>query len=159
MKLRALSLSAALFALVAMSACGAVPTDAGGSQEASEEELGIQSQELNSHDVELRDILKQCSDVSESCCGLPGDRGNPFGVGKFCLTDKQCRGNWGATTCSSAENAEGDHKSFFCTIGCDPNGPAKQCVKGASCACEENGACGCAPNSCINNPPDHCEGV
>jgi hypothetical protein len=144
-------------ALFPFTACAAAPDEDPGYVEA--ESVETESTELNLQDIDVRDILAQCSELSESCCGLPGDRGNAYGVGKFCLTDKQCRHNKKATVCSSAENEGGDHKSFFCTMGCDPAGAENQCGKGATCECEENGACGCTPISCTENLPAHCEEI
>lgn len=95
-------------------------------------------------------------DVAESCCGGPGDTGNELGVGEFCTRDEHCAGNAGATLCSSIENEITDHKSFFCTIPCDPNQPENICGEGAICNCEEVG-CACTPTSCIENPRSGCE--
>ena len=157
MKSSTYTLIAALFTFTA---CAAAPDDEQGYVAAeSAEAESTESTEQALHDVDVREILAQCSELSESCCGVPGDRGNALGVGKFCFTDKQCRHNKKATVCSSAENEGGDHKSFFCTMGCDPAGSANQCGKGATCECEENGACGCTPTSCTENLPEHCEEV
>lgn len=95
-------------------------------------------------------------EVAESCCGVPGDRGNELGVGKFCTRDEHCAGNAAATLCSSIENDITDHKSFYCTIPCDPNQLENICGEGASCICEEVG-CACTPTSCVENPPNDCE--
>lgn len=95
-------------------------------------------------------------EVAESCCGIPGDRGNELGVGKFCTRDEHCAGNAAATLCSSIENDITDHKSFYCTIPCDPNQLENICGEGASCICEEVG-CACTPTSCVENPPNDCE--
>lgn len=92
----------------------------------------------------------------ESCCGFPGDSGNSLGVGRFCETNEQCEGT-AATFCSSAENGQTDHQSFYCTLGCDPDDGTNPCGEGAVCACEEVG-CGCTPVSCIDNPPEGCTG-
>lgn len=95
--------------------------------------------------------------VAHSCCGFPGDRGNEFGVGEFCVTDKHCAGNQGATLCSSIENDLTDHVTFFCTIPCDPAEP-DVCGEGAFCSCEEVG-CGCTPVACTENLPEGCDEV
>ena len=94
-----------------------------------------------------------------SCCGQPGDRGNELGVGKFCFIDGACKGNKVAKYCSSAENAEGDHKSYFCSMPCDPASPTNTCGSNAACTCEESGACGCAPIACIESPGEGCDEV
>jgi hypothetical protein len=104
-----------------------------------------------------REIVKVLEEVSTSCCGFPRDRGNELGVGKFCLTDKQCKRNAGATLCSSIENEVADHRSYFCTMLCDPNSPVNICGAGAACNCEGD-ACACTPVSCLQNPPEGCEG-
>jgi hypothetical protein len=97
-------------------------------------------------------------EVAQSCCGFPGDCGNELGVGKFCVTDEDCAKNSAATICSSAENpVSEDHKTFFCTLGCDPNATENVCGSGARCNCEDVG-CACAAISCIEHPPAGCEG-
>lgn len=95
-------------------------------------------------------------DLADSCCGFPGDRGNELGVGQFCTLDEHCAGNAEAKVCSSFENGQTDHVSFFCTIPCDPDAEQNICGTGARCNCEEVG-CGCVPIACLENPPAHCE--
>lgn len=109
--------------------------------------------------VQCGEFLADQEAELHSCCGQPGDVGNELGVGKFCFTDKGCKKNKDAIYCSSAENEEGDHKSYFCTMPCDPANPVNTCGGGAACTCEENGACGCAPVLCIENPGEGCDEV
>lgn len=96
------------------------------------------------------------ADLADSCCGFPGDRGNELGVGQFCTRDEHCSGNAEAKVCSSFENGQTDHVSFFCTIACDPDAQENICGTGARCNCEEVG-CGCVPIACLENPPAHCD--
>jgi len=102
------------------------------------------------------DLITLLDQVHASCCGFPRDAGNEVGVGKFCLTDRQCA-RTSATICSAAENATADHTSFYCTRICDPTAANPGCGSGASCNCEGE-ACVCTPTSCIQHPPEGCDG-
>lgn len=145
-----------------LSACA--ETDSTGN--ARQSKLGMSSASLEEKKKPDDKLGLQCGEFLaeqeaelHSCCGQPGDVGNELGVGKFCFTDKACKKNKAAIHCSSAENAEADHKSYFCTIPCDPANPVNICGTGAACTCEESGACGCAPTACIDNPPEGCDEV
>jgi hypothetical protein len=82
--------------------------------------------------------------MAASICGKPGDPGNAFGVGKYCVTIDDCAASTKATICSTI----GNPGAYFCTAQCDPCGDQTFCGSGAACVCADLG-CGCTPNECI----------
>jgi hypothetical protein len=140
----------ALLALIGIQACNTPPPT-------GEDPAALHSALTSADDDDGGDDAEEGKTHLHSCCGFPGDHGNELGVGKFCKTDKQCRKNSAAKLCSAFENDKADHKTFFCTMPCDPSSPVNVCGAGATCNCEELG-CGCTPIACINNPPEGCKG-
>lgn len=86
-----------------------------------------------------------------STCGRPGDRGNQFGVGKYCEQLSDCPGQ---TICTASVNTPSTPatNSFFCTLPCTPcSGGPNACGAGAECGCSAGlGGCACVPTSCTD---------
>ncbi|MDW8283099.1 MAG: hypothetical protein RMK29_15385 [Myxococcales bacterium] len=92
-----------------------------------------------------------------SCCGMPGDKGNELGVGLFCRASPDCKGTgmFKAFLCSSAGNTP-QRSTYFCTFLCEQqDGGSNQCGTGASCQCDGRG-CACVPDICVTNPIPGC---
>ncbi len=138
--------------LIAVSAFAAVLLTSGCVEQALAD-----SEHVNESSAALaKPAIDYCGPISESCCGRWGDKGNNLGVGKFCETHSDCANNGKAIYCSSIENMEGEHFSFFCAMPCVANGPANQCGNNAYCHCENPFGCGCEPLSCKTNPFPGC---
>lgn len=104
-------------------------------------------------DMGVADLGKASGDMLLlSQCGHPGDPGNSLGVGQFCRTANDCKGQ--AQLCSSMENGStpSPTDTYFCTIfPCHPDDggvDSTACGENTGCACS-NGLCGCTPSSCL----------
>lgn len=87
------------------------------------------------------------------CCGMPGDKGNSLGVGKYCPEISDCMGNGKATICASLG---GDPRYAFCLFICDPKADGgNPCGENAQCACKDAN-CACTPDSCVKITPPGC---
>lgn len=75
-------------------------------------------------------------------CAAPTDLGNSLGVGKYCETNADCRGNGRATFCL----APFDSASNFCSfIGCMTDA---DCGEDTTCVVQTSGSA-CVPNMCL----------
>ncbi|MBX7197191.1 MAG: hypothetical protein K1X94_34395, partial [Sandaracinaceae bacterium] len=75
-------------------------------------------------------------------CAAPTDTGNSLGVGKYCESSADCRGNGRATFCL----APFDSSSNFCSfIGCMTDA---DCGENTTCVVQSAGSA-CVPNMCL----------
>ena len=131
----------ALLLLVSAMACRTQPLDFDGGAPGSD--LAATSGPRDMRAPASRDLRG----TPTSCCGVVGNPGNEFGVGKFCQATSDCAGQK-ANICAStlAPNLT------FCTMACMTNGSNTECGSGAQCQCA-SGQCACLPGECVMPPP------
>jgi hypothetical protein len=130
-------------ALVSIAGCG---DDSSGKDMSAQHDLAV------SMHGDMASCNADAGAPAPSACGHPCDTGNSKGVGKFCKTSDDCKGNAQATICSSIMNSGSADDTYFCTIGniCDPTA-ANTCGEDAHCQCHDIGGsnlCGCVPDRC-----------
>src|SRR6476469_5447928 len=130
-----------LFALLLLvAACRTQPLDFDGGVPGSDLATGTTVDGGGRRDMSTpRDL----SGPPTSCCSTPGNPGNVFGVGRFCMDSVDCQ-SVNAKICASTFAPTLN----FCTMACSMNGPPSQCGSGAMCQCGAQGQCACIPGEC-----------
>jgi len=88
------------------------------------------------------DMMCKPDPAFKSECGLPCDKGNSKGVGKFCKVLSDCFDNNEAALCTQLDPS--GSSQYFCTMKCKVDA---DCGENARCACQGN-QCGCFPTAC-----------